>query len=67
MREDEYHQLELERMQRLEEALNRAEAGFATPNDWQTIRFECGMPHRKYQVKLHNPTVGELHESKSVR
>ena len=47
----EYHQFMLERMQRLEEALDRAEAGTATPDDWDTIRFECGMPRRQSQLE----------------
>jgi hypothetical protein len=42
--EQEYNQAMLERMQMLEEALDRAEAGVATPEDWSVIRFECGMP-----------------------
>lgn len=65
MRQDEYHQLELERMQRLEEALDRAEAGFATLDDWSVIRFECGVPKRRYSVTFNNPFIGELHEPKS--
>jgi len=43
------HQLMLERMQALEEALQRAEAGAATADDWATIRYECGMPTVKTQ------------------
>lgn len=39
-----YHQAMLERMQMLEEALDRAEAGVASQEDWNIIRFECGMP-----------------------
>ncbi len=42
--EGEAHQAMLERMQMLEEALDRAEAGVASKEDWDTIRFECGMP-----------------------
>jgi hypothetical protein len=42
--EAEYHQLMLERMQMLEEALRRAIAGIATPDDWAMIRMECGLP-----------------------
>jgi len=34
----------LERMQMLEEALTRAEAGIAEEGDWVIIRYECGMP-----------------------
>lgn len=37
------HQLMLERMQRCEEAIARAKAGQATEEDWEIIRFECGL------------------------
>ena len=37
------HELMMERMQILEQALVRAEAGVATKADWGTIRYECGM------------------------
>ena len=40
----EFHQLMLERMQMLEEALRRAIAGVATQDDWKTICTECGVP-----------------------
>ena len=43
---NEMHQLMLERMQMLEEALERAEAGTATGDDWNIIRSECGLPKR---------------------
>lgn len=36
----------LERMQMLEEALERAETGVATRDDWDLIRYECGIPRR---------------------
>ena len=36
----------LERMLMLEEALERAEAGVASRDDWEIIRFECGMPRK---------------------
>jgi hypothetical protein len=49
--EGEYHQAMLERLQMLEEALDRAEAGVATPDDWVTIRFECGVPRRQSQLE----------------
>lgn len=42
----EYHQAMLERMQMLEEALERAETGVATRDDWDLIRYECGIPRR---------------------
>ncbi len=41
--ESEFHQLMLERMQVLEEALRRAIAGIATQDDWETICTECGV------------------------
>ena len=44
--ENESNQAMLERMQALDEALNRAEAGVALEGDWDIIRFECGMPRR---------------------
>lgn len=45
--EAEYQQAMLERMQMLEEALQRAEAGVANEDDWKTIRYECGVPQRR--------------------
>jgi hypothetical protein len=49
--EDMYQQLMLERMQMLEEALERAESGKATPDDWTTIRYECGISRSKANIK----------------
>ena len=46
MREDEHYQLELERMEQLEEAIDRATQGMATEDDWNIIRFECGINQR---------------------
>jgi len=43
-RQDEMHQLMLERMQMLEEAIDRAMSGVATHEDWATICSECGLP-----------------------
>lgn len=42
--EAEMHQLMLERMQMLEEALRRGIAGIATEDDWELIYAECGLP-----------------------
>ena len=42
--DSEYHQLMLERTQMLVEALTRAATGVATPDDWNTICTECGVP-----------------------
>lgn len=55
----EYQQLMLERMQQLEEALERAEAGTATADDWNIIRYECGMPK---SPKVKTVTNGANHE-----
>ena len=41
--DNEYNQAMLERMQQLEEALERAEANCAKEDDWKVIRFECGI------------------------
>ena len=46
MSQAEYNQLMLEKMQMLEEALERAEAGVASGDDWNIIRSECGLPKR---------------------
>jgi folate-binding Fe-S cluster repair protein YgfZ len=45
--EGEYNQLMLERQKQLEEALDKAESGEASPEDWAIIRYECGIPQRK--------------------
>jgi len=45
-REYEMHQLMLERQQILEEALEKAETGVATQEDWNIIRYECGLSKR---------------------
>jgi hypothetical protein len=42
----EMHQMMQERMQMLEEALDRAKSGVATEDDWNTIRIECGLSKR---------------------
>jgi hypothetical protein len=55
-------ELFVDRMRVLEEALQKAEAGAATPDDWVLIRAECGMPKSQF---LSNLTRNE-HESYSV-
>lgn len=45
------HQLMLERQQCLEEALERAESGKATAEDWGVIRYECGLPRKERKSK----------------
>jgi len=58
MHSEEMHQLMLERMQRLEEALERAEAGRATGADWDIIRYECGLPKKQTTtVKLETISI----------
>ena len=42
----EEEQAMLERQQMLEEALERAETGVARWDDWDIIRFECGVPRK---------------------
>ncbi len=64
MSEAEHHQMQLERMQMLEEALERAEACVASESDWSTIRFECGLPSRAVTLK---PTSGEHHGLSNFR
>ena len=54
MNEEEYAEACLERMQMLEDALDKAEAGVATEDDWGIIRFECGMPKRQNPTKQEN-------------
>ena len=49
--ESEMHQLMLERMQMLEEALRRGIAGIATEDDWATICAECGIPKSSILTK----------------
>ena len=41
------HQLMLERLQVLEEALKRAEEHKATDDDWGVIYFECGLERKE--------------------
>jgi len=38
-----FHQMMLERFKELEEAVERAEKGEATEQDWIRIRYECGI------------------------
>lgn len=47
MRSDEFHQLMTERLERLTEAVERAEKGQATEDDWTIIRYECGLERKQ--------------------
>lgn len=55
MTEAEHRQLELERMEQLEDAIERATHGLATEDDWNIIRFECGIVGRPV---LHTISIG---------
>jgi len=46
MTDDDHSQMMIERMQMFEEAIQRAEAGVATEDDWNMIRWECGVARR---------------------
>jgi hypothetical protein len=54
--DSEYKQAMFERMQMLEDALIRAEAGVATGADWDIIRSECGVP-KTPTVKLETISI----------
>ena len=51
------HQLMLERQQMLEEAIERAEAGIAVQDDWDIIRYECGLPKKRPIVTLETLSI----------
>jgi hypothetical protein len=57
MSDGEYHQMQLERQEMLEQALCRAINHSATEDDWAIIRYECGLPAQKQK--------GEFYESHS--
>lgn len=46
MTDSEYHQVNLELQQMLEEALERAQAGKGTADDWNLIWYGCGLQKR---------------------
>lgn len=57
-----WHQADMERQQMLVEALKRAITGNATPDDWNHIRFECGLSDGQFRDVRFNTNLGELHE-----
>lgn len=59
-----WHEMMLERQHQLEDALSRAEQGVATPDDWNIIRYECGVskPHRHVTF---NTNLGDFDELSS--
>lgn len=67
MSEEEFHQEMLNREERLEEALQRAESGRATDEDWNIIRYECGAPKRSVKTVLATFSIlGDTHEFDSA-
>lgn len=61
---NEVHQAMLERDRMLVEALERAESGLATHDDWALIRFQCGVP-RRATLTLETISIGANDESSS--
>lgn len=57
-----WHQQHLERQQMLIQALSHAVQGVATPDDWNMIRFECGLSDGQFMDIRFNTNLGELHE-----
>jgi hypothetical protein len=60
-----WHQAELERQQMLITALSRALHGMATPDDWNMIRFECGLSDGQFREITFNTNLGEVNEFSS--
>ena len=60
-----WHQAELERQQMLITALSRAIQGIATPDDWNRIRFECGLSDGQFRDVRFNTNLGEQNEFSS--
>ena len=59
------HQDMLDRQQMLIEALSRAVNGIATPDDWNMIRFECGLSDGQFREVTFNTNLGEKNEFSS--
>ena len=59
------HQDMLDRQQMLIEALSRAVNGIATPDDWNMIRFECGLSDGQFRKVTFNTNLGEKNEFSS--
>jgi len=49
---DEFHQAMLERMMRVEEAIERAMRGQADHEDWLIIKYECGLGLKPVEAAL---------------
>jgi hypothetical protein len=61
----EQHQDMLERQEKLIQAMGRAINGVATPDDWNHIRFECGLSDGKFREVTFNTNLGEQNEFSS--
>ena len=60
-----YHQAHLERQEMLIKALSRAINGIATPDDWNMIRYECGLSDGQFRDVRFNTNLGESNEFSS--
>ena len=54
-----WQQANEERQQMLIQALTRAVSGIATPEDWNHIRFECGLTNGEFRDVRFNTNLGE--------
>ena len=54
-----WQQAHEERQQMLIQALTRAISGIATPDDWNHIRFECGLTNGEFRDVTFNTNLGE--------
>jgi hypothetical protein len=61
---DPFTEMMNERMRNLEDAIQRAEAGYADEDDWNIIRYECGMPRRNF-INFETVTFGASNEFSS--
>lgn len=61
-----WHEMMLERQHQLEDALERAQQGVASPDDWNIIRYECGVSRAPLHVTF-NTNLGEFDEFSSEK
>ena len=64
-RQAEWQKTHEERQQMLILALSRAVSGIATPDDWNMIRFECGLSDGQFRDVTFNTNLGEENEFSS--
>lgn len=64
-RQAEWQKAHEERQQMLILALSRAVSGIATPDDWNMIRFECGLSDGQFREVTFNTNLGEENELSS--